>query len=210
MRTFLLALIFTFLLSATLQVAHAQESTSGATRKDRVKEKVETRKENVKERVETRKERMASKEAALKTRLQNFKDKRKATVAEKVNTNLNAISTKRVEMMSKHLGKMTEILTKLETRVSEAGASGKDTSQATSAIAEAKTAIQKAQAALGAQAQKDYTITVTSESTVKADAKGVRDSLHTDLKATHDLVIAAKQAVANAIRVAKSSLGGQK
>ena len=59
------------------------------------------------------------------------------------------------------------------------------------------------------QAGNDYTIEATKEATIKTDARAVRDKLHTDLKATRKLVIEAKQAVGNAIRVAKEGSSGQ-
>ena len=193
----------------------AEDATSSTTRKDKVQERIETRKENIKDRVETRKDvvagriderkaAMASREAALKARLDAFKDKRKAQATERVSTNLNKINEKHTQMMLKFLTRASEILTKLENRVNQATPDIKDMTAAKDAIASAKAAIASATEAVNLQAAKDYTITVTSEGRVKDDAQASRKQLHEDLLVVRRQVIAAKQAVSNAIRVAKS------
>ena len=74
----------------------------------------------------------------------------------------------------------------------------------------ARKAIATASAALNIQSQKDYTIQVTTESRIKFDAQKQRDLLHNDLVAIRKMVIDAKQAVANAIRIAKAGSLGNK
>lgn len=165
------------------------------------------RREKITQRIESIKENAATREAALKAKLQTFKDKKKAATVERVNTTLAMINKKQTDQMLKHLDKMSELLSRLETRVSSQ--SGKDTTQATKAIADAKTSISTARTAVQAQQAKDYTITATSEVKVKDDAKKERDLLHTDLSSTRGLVIKAKQAVANAIQVAATTLEGE-
>ena len=163
-----------------------------------------TRKEKVRERMENRKEATATREAALKLKLQNFKDQKKATAAARISENLNKINTKQTEQMLKHLDKMTAILDKLEARVNEGKPDIKDPAKAKAAIADARASLASASAAVKDQAQKDYTLVISSEGKVRQDAKAVRDGLHTDLLAVRKMVIDAKQSVANAIRVTKS------
>lgn len=188
------SLIFLCLILIAAYPVWAQESTSGATRKEKTRERIEVRKEKVAERMENKKEAMATREAALKAKLEKFKDKRKAEVADRVNTNLNRINQKQTAQMLKHLDKMSTILAKLEKRAN----------QGTAAIASAKEGIATATASVKLQAEKDYTIALSSEGTVRKDAQKMREQLHSDLKALRVGVIDAKQAVANAIRVAKS------
>lgn len=210
-------LICLTLLLAYPVIAEEDATQSPSTRKEKVQDRIEARKENVKERIETRKEniqtrianmkeRVASKEAALKARLETFRDKKKAQVAERVNTNLNRINQNQVEQMQRHLNTMTSILDKLEARVNQSTPDIKDPALAKQAIADARAAISSASQALAAQTEKDYTITVTSESKIREDAKSMRDQLHTDLKALREQVRNAKKAVSNAIRVAKSGV----
>lgn len=143
-----------------------------------------------------RKEGVASKAAVLKIRLDAFKDKRKAQIAERVNTNLNKINQKQTDQMKKHLDLMTSLLDKLETRVNE--------EEVKTAIAPARATIATASATVVAQSQKDYTITVSSESKIRTDAQAMKNQLKTDLQAVRKGVIDAKRSVSNAVRIAKS------
>lgn len=173
-----------FALAAALILTHpvlAQDATPSTTRKDRVQD-----------RIETAKVKMATREAALKAKLDKFKDKKKAEIADRVNTNLNKINQKQTSQMLKHLAKMSAILDKLAARV------------ISGSIDDARASIASASSAVKLQADKDYTLTISSETKVKADAKKIRDLLHQDLQAVRTQVIDAKQAVGNAIRGAKS------
>lgn len=149
-------------------------------------------------------EKIASREAALKAKLQAFRDQRKAQVAERVNETLNKINQNQTGQMLRFLDKVTSILDKLQARVDQNSPDIKDPATAKAAIADARTKIASAEAAVKEQAQNDYTISITSEGTVKKDAQAAREKLHTDLLSVRKLVIEAKQAVANAIRVTKS------
>ena len=162
------------------------------------------------QRMEGLKERIASKHAELKVRLDQFRDQKKATAAARISENLNKINDKQTEQMLKHLDKMTAILDKLEDRVDRGTPDIKDPAKAKVAIASASAAIASASAAVNAQAEKDYTLTGSSESTIRAEAKAARDRLHADLQAVRRLVIDAKQAVGNAIRIAKSGKSFEK
>lgn len=159
---------------------------------------------NVRDKLAATRERIASKEAVLKARLEQFRDQKKAEITERVSNNLNRINEKHTQMMLKFLDRASVILGKLEVRVSSGASDIKDAEVAKGAIASAKDVIASASAAVNAQAEKDYTIEVTSESRVKTDAQASRKLLHDDLQAVRKIVIDAKQAVANAIRVAKS------
>ena len=149
-------------------------------------------------------ENLASRAAALKTKLQSFKDQRKAVITERINTNLNAINQNQTKQMQAHLNTMTNILDKLAARVNQSTGDIKNPVAARAAIASARISIATASAAVLAQAEKDYTIVVTSEARIKIDAKRQRDQLHADLLTLRKNVIDAKQEVANAIRIAKS------
>lgn len=193
-------IIFLAILLLSAYPVIAVESSTSAKKREKVQEKVEARKEvvaekiesrkvKVAERIETLKEKMASREAALKAKIAKFKDKKKAEILERVNTNLNQINQKQTEDMMKHLDKMSTLLAKLESKA-----------KTNSSIEDAKTAISTASAAVKAQSEKDYSITVTTEAAAKTDASKVRQQLHTDLLAVRKLVIAAKQSVSTAIR----------
>ncbi len=156
------------------------------------------------QRVQTEREKIrahvASREAELKNKLQQFRDRRKATVVSEIDINLTKINQNRTDMMGRYLDTMTTILTKVETRTGQ-------NASASAAVVQAKIAIQTAKDAVANQAAKTYTVNISSESRTKVDAKAARDSLHKDLQATFKLVVAAKQAVAEAIRSLASTSG---
>lgn len=200
---------------ASAYTIFAEESTTSGKRKDKVEQKIdkmqqktEQKIENIKNKADARiqslREKAASKEAALKEKLETFRDKKKAQIAERINTNLNRINGIITNNMRRHLEKMTKILERLTNRVEDGKPDIKNADLAKQAIASASAAIASASAAVDVQAEKDYTIEATSEATIKDDMQAMRRKLHTDLQGVRRFVIAAKQAVANAIRVAKS------
>lgn len=195
-------LALALILALSYPVLAADSTPSSSTRTD----KIEARKANIQERIASVKERIATKEAALKTRLDAFKNKQKAQIAKRINTNLANINEKITKAMDRHLEVMSGILDKLEARVNANTPDIKDPAAVRSAIAEAKDAIATATAAVDAQAEKDYVLEATSEATIRQDMQGVKEQLRTDLKAVRQLVIDAKQKVANAIRVAKANV----
>ncbi|MBI4038255.1 hypothetical protein HY387_01240 [Candidatus Daviesbacteria bacterium] len=189
MKTLLSILLALFIFALPTISVLAEDSTStGVTRREAVQQKIATR------------------AAALKLKLQAFRDQNKAKRVEKINETLAMINKKRTDHFVKFLDNAQRISNKLEDRVNEAEASGKDTTVAKAAIADAKTAIQAAKAAVLDQADNDYTIEVSSEKTVREDAKAARDSLRNDLGNLRKQVVEAKQAVAKAIQVAATTL----
>ncbi len=154
--------------------------------------------------LEDKRLKIASHEAQIRTKIQAFKDKQKAQIATRINTNLNKINQNQTDQMLKNLDLMSSLLDKLTARVNQGTPDIKDPATANQAIADARAAIDAARTAVEAQAQKDYTINVTTETKIKLDAKAQRDQLYKNIMATRKLVIDAKQAVSNAIRVAKS------
>lgn len=199
-----IAILFSLIL--VIPVFAKDATPASTTRKDLIQEKVGARKELVQAKqtaVQNLKAQMATREAALKTRLKTFRDQKKAVVAERVSTNLNAINTQRTDQMMKSLVTMTNILNKLETRVNSNAPGIKDPTAAASAIASARTSIASAEAAVTTQAANDYTLTISSEAKAKTEAQATRDKLHSDLKSVRVQVIAAKKAVSNAIRATR-------
>ena len=185
--------------------AGRQDATSGATRKPTaIQQKINVRQDKVDNRIAALQEKQASKTAALKAKLQAFKDQKKAEIADRVNTNLNKINQNQTAQMEKNLSNISTILDRLEARVNKGAPDIKDPDAAKAAIASARNNIATTSAAVQAQAEKDYTIQVSSEGRIRVDAKTQRDKLHVDLLTLRKKVVDAKQSVANAIRVAKS------
>lgn len=172
-KLFLLLLVLVFSLSIISPVL-AESTKSGIIKK----EKIEEKRENTKEKMFTR-------EAALKEKLAKFKDQKKAQRVDKINAELNRINKQRTDQMLKFLDNAQRILAKVPS---------------SSSSATAQTKIDTARTAVKLQAAKDYTITITSEATVKNDAKLAHERLRTDLQALKKLITEAKQAVARAIK----------
>lgn len=193
-------------LSLLSTTAFAKDSTPSGTRLP----KLEERAQNIQTRIENTREKIASREATLKAKLQAFRDKKKAEAVDRIDTNLNKVNQNRTGEMTRNLTKMSDILTKLDTYAGQASSSGKDVSSATAAITSAKAAVLTAQAAVTEQSQKNYTLTITSEAKAKDDATSARNQLKTDLMATHQKVVDARQTVAKAIAATRTAIGGTK
>lgn len=200
----LFSLLIPVIFAASVLAQDASTSGRPARPPFLIKQRVEAKRENVADKLVAMRENIASREAALKAKLRTFRDQRKAQVAERINETLNKINQNQTDQMLKFLDKVTSILDKLQSRVDQNSPDVKDPAAAKAAIVDARTKVASAEAAVKEQAQNDYTISVSSESTVRQDAKSAREKLHTDLMAVRKLVIDAKQAAANAIRVAKS------
>lgn len=168
--------------------------------------KAQDRRENIASKAANQRDNVASRTAVLKARLAQFKDQVKASKVERINQTLGMINQKRYESMINHLKVLVKILDKIETRVNAAATEGKNADSAKSAIAAARTAIQNALIAVEAQKDKDYTIEISAETTVREDSKEMRDSLHTDLKSTQELLKSARTAVSDALTAAKKAL----
>ncbi|MBI2040409.1 hypothetical protein HYT18_05055 [Candidatus Microgenomates bacterium] len=183
----------------------AQDATSpAAAKRQQTQDRVAQQRSLIQDKLADLRARIASREAALKAKLQTFRDQRKAQTVERINSTLRRINEKFVSQMTNYLDRMTSILNRLEDRVNKPTPDIKDPALARAAIADARDAIATASAKVEEQSLMDYTIQVSTESSVRKDAKAARDKLHTDLRNLRQLLIDAKQAVANAIRVAKS------
>lgn len=170
--------------------------------------KLQQLRKDFEERRDELKVKMATREAALTAKLKLFKDKQKAGIAQRVSDNLNKVNSEKVEGMNKTLGKLSDILTKLDKIASESAAKGKDISALTSSIGNARDVINTAQQAVNIQAGKDYTVVASSEDKVKTDVESKRKLLNDDLKLTHQKVVDARKAVSDIIPIIRSATAG--
>lgn len=157
------------------------------------KERVQAKREETKTKIKERRE-------SLKEKLAEFKDRKKAAVAERIDAKLGEVNKRKTDQMSVLLDKMSSILDRLGTKVTETN----DNTETQAAINNARVAVTTAQTAVEIQAGRDYGVTVTDESTVKSNASLTRSQLQTDLKLTHQAVVAARLAVARAIATTKA------
>lgn len=165
--------------------------------------------QQIKEKVGDRKEVIASRAAERKMKFDLFRDKKKASAAAKIETNLEKINAQRTSMMMQKLDKMVEILTKLNAVVATASTE-QDKTAAENAIASAESSVNAAKTAVTNQSQKTYTIVSTTESKLKTDAQSQRTQLHTDLQIVQQQIVGARKDVSTAISTTRSTLGGSK
>lgn len=151
---------------------------------------MEERKEEMKTRMESRKEAIDDWHTQLKARLAAWKDKTKAEIAERIQTNLDALN----ERMTKHFDTQLDTMVSIMVRVSAGDVNGDGAAD----ISLANTAIANAQAANDDQADNTYAVNVSTEATAKADVGAARKKLHDDLKAVWEKVKAAREAVRKA------------
>jgi hypothetical protein len=132
--------------------------------------------------------------------LARIKDTKKQRIVEKVSTNCEDINTRRSDKMTQMLGKLSTILTNVSNRAASASADGKDTSDVETAVTTAQAAIADAQLAVASQSGVTCTITITSDSTAKSEVGGMIRAFQSQLKSVYEKVVAARNAVGDAIR----------
>jgi hypothetical protein len=141
----------------------------------------------------------------FKQKLKMIKDVRKQDLLSRLATRSANINTRRTKEMLANLDHMSQILDRIELMISQlklnvpaSSPSGSlTTSSLTSLIALARAAIDQARTVVQTQAAKDYTINITTESALRVNAGQVITQLETDLNATRQQVLTAKQALMN-------------
>lgn len=143
----------------------------------------------------------------FKEKVAALKDQRKKTIVERVDERIPEINSNRTTQMSNALARMNDILDRISTKAAALKAQGKNTTALDQAITTARNAITTSQTAVNTQAGKTYTISITTEDTLKTTVGATLKQLTTDLQATHKTVIAAREAVRKAI-TELAKLGG--
>jgi Skp family chaperone for outer membrane proteins len=126
----------------------------------------------------------------FKLKLAMIKDARKQQVLERVASKSAEINKKRTDQMMEVLNKMTVILERIANFQFQIPNSKLD-----GLIVTARTAIETAKSAVTAQSQKDYTITITTESALRTTVGQMMLQLENDLRLTREKVILARKAV---------------
>ncbi len=149
--------------------------------KDAFKSKMETLKAEVKTKRDQER-------TALKNKLNEIKDSAKKAAVQRLDENINKLNSNFVEKWTKNLSDFDTNLSRLIDRASTTSATTTDLTAFTAAVDAARAAIASARTALQAQAQKTYSLAVSTEANLKVDVSAVRESLNWDLKAVKDLV----------------------
>lgn len=138
--------------------------------------------------------------AEFQAKLKLLKDEKKKLVVERIDTQIQAINTKRTKAMLETVEKLQTINTNLQQKVSKAKAAGQDTATAEAAINAANTAILKARTDVTGQSIKQYVVQITDETALKQTVGETISTLQQDLKTVHAVVVAAKQSVMTAAK----------
>ena len=112
-------------------------------------------------------------------------------IAEHINQQLEKIQNQAVKHFNNVLEKMSQLLAKIKTRVPATD------------ITAAQAAITAAQTAVADLTDNVYTIEFTAESGLRVGASAAKTKLRSDIKAVHEKVRLARQAVVNTLQEAK-------
>ncbi len=162
--------------------------------------------ENRQNRIEDKKNKMEERKANIQAKL----NERKTKTIEKLQSKFSNINERRTGQMLAHLDRLGKILDKIQARATKAKTNGKDTTSLDTLITTARTAIATAKAAVEAQQDKTYQITVSSEIQARNEVGQTSKLLQTDLQTTKNLVKAAKDAVQNAAKQLRTIVGEEK
>ena len=150
---------------------------------------------------------MATAKQAFMQKLQLIKDTRKQQIVITINDKIPQINTRETDRMKKVLDNLNTTLGRISSRAADLKSSGKDTTAVDSAIAAAQTAITTANTAVTTQAGKQYTITITSEQTLRTTIAPTITQLRQDLITTQTTVKNARLAVIKAYQALLAASG---
>lgn len=177
---------------------------------NRVENRIENRQEKLeaaKEALEKRKAEIEAKREAFKTKLAAVRDQKKQTIVTRVDEKLSRINKNRVAHWQKVLTRLEEVLGKVEKMTTNLKTKGQDVTAVEEAITKAKGALAAAKEAVAAQGEKEYIITVTSETTLRINVGQAIKTEQTDLQAVLKTVNEARKQVGNAIKALAQARG---
>lgn len=174
------------------------------TKREEFKNKVESIKENrelFKKEIETKREEVKIKiegmKATFKEGLNKIKDEAKKISTEKIANTVELLNTKFTNKFLERIDQIENVMVSIESRISKAENRGVDVANTRIELEKAKTAISEARTAISLQSSKVYEINITTEATLKAEMKRVRNLFVVDIKALNEKVKAVHASVRN-------------
>jgi len=125
-------------------------------------------------------------------RIQSIRDEKKQQILEHISSQLTLINGRTTQAMLKHLEQIQALLNKIKVRMPAVD------------IAAAQTKINEAEAAVNAQAEKEYVIEFINESGLRVGASAAKTQFRADIKAVREKVRLARQAVVDVLKAAKA------
>lgn len=159
------------------------------------RDEFEKRQDELASRAAEMRERMKDRRLAFRTKLGDFKDEKKASIAARIDANIDRMNKNHTERFTKVLEKLNEIVGGLEDKVATASSLGKNTASASATITNAKNKISSAQTKVAEQSGKDYAPVVTDEATLGSVVSAAFKAFMKDMQETQSAVNDAKQAV---------------
>ncbi len=199
-------LVALFVVPSSVSAENTSTATPASYRYQRQEEVNALRTAKASARAEYKNER-EEKRSEFKENMEKIRDEKKREITENVIERITSVNEKWVSHWQTVLDRLGEIVGKIETRTAEAKSAGRTVSSVESAIASAKIAIEKAQAAIDAQAAQVYGVTTTDETRLRDDVSGALNEFHSDLRETQKTVAAAREAVHASLRALKAALG---
>jgi ribosome-associated translation inhibitor RaiA len=127
---------------------------------------------------------------------------------EKLNNRICTINKNRTTIMTSHLDRMAAILDRVMERANAAKAKGKDIATVEAAVATARGKIAEARTAVQAQSQKECVMSISgADTTIGSEVRNAISEYAAQLKEVRAKVIAARQAVSQAIRALAAVMG---
>lgn len=176
----------------------------------RVENQIENRQEKLeaaKEALEKRKAEMEVKREAFKTKLAAVRDQKKQAIVGRVDEKLARINKNRVAHWQRVLARLEEVLGKVEKMTANLKAKGKDVAAVEQAIAKAKEALAAAKEAVAAQSEKEYIITIVSETALRINVGQTIKTQQTDLQTVLKTLNEARRQVGNTVRALAQARG---
>lgn len=132
----------------------------------------------------------------FKTKLAQIKDAHKQTIVSRVDTRIQTINTKRTKEMLDSLDRLSTILDRAVAK----GASLTPVPSQEAVTTTARDKITASQTAVTAQQAKQYVIALTTDDALRQNVTATLLTFKTDITATHQSVLDAKEAVITAIK----------
>lgn len=148
-------------------------------------------------------------QSIFRKRLSEIDDEKKKKIVENLSERLQTLNEKWVAQWNKVLVRLGEVLTKLEKVMDQAKSEGKDVTTVVEAVTLSQNKILEAQAAVAAQAQKTYPITITSEENLGQNVRAAINLFHNDIKNTQAVVKEAKESVIAVYQALAKVRGGE-
>lgn len=172
-------------------------------RRNIFQKEAEARKETLKETIDAKREAtkdiIAAEEKDLKTKLNQFKNDKNKQVAEKVNNSLNQVNKRAVDRFTKNINEFDRLLVNITTRAEKASVMGNNVDGVMTEIKNARLAISVARESISVQAEKVYSVNITTEKNFSNDLRVARNLLNADLKVVEEKIKASRVAVQNAL-----------